>query len=63
MTEKEPRCVFNEAAGDILLNMSSVVTKRREHMLAYRKTIQYKCKKCSQIHTRHHFIWAKPERA
>ena len=45
------------------MNMSSVVTKRWEHMLAYRKTIQYKCKKCSQIHTRHHFIWAKPERA
>lgn len=54
-------CVFNEAAGDILLNLSSTVVRRRGEYLNYRKTIQYKCEKCDQVHTRHRFLWAKQE--
>lgn len=61
MSEEKPTCVFNEAAGDILLNLNSVVTKRTETHVAYRKTIQYKCVRCDQVHTRHRFLWAKRE--
>lgn len=63
MSEEKPTCVFNEAAGDILLNLSSVVVRRKGAYLNYRKTIQYKCHRCQQVHSRHQFIWAKQEQS